>query len=314
MPKIKMLKIKNFLLSVKSKILGLFRISDFGFRILRLRGEGMLFAAFAPLADVSQSGKLSSLYNSDQNLATYINTMFKVAISAGAIIAVIRLGIAGFKYMGGDMWHTKEKAKEDIREVFFGLFLLLSIWIILAQINPNLLNLNIVFPKTAAIAPPSTPSVPSYAPSVVPDEEGALNRILKDESSKRAILASAGIGINKGPCSQVFQTNCTDVGLLGASAITGLQQLKSACQSAQGNCPVTITGGTEWWLHSRNTTHGPNNSTVDLAKGRAMDTYIMNNGQHTYSYTFIKGQKTDVYTLNGGTYYSEDNAHWHVVF
>lgn len=278
---------------------------------MREKTQGIMFAAFAPLADVTNSGKLSSLYNSDQNLAGYINTMFKIAISAGAIIAVIRLGIAGFKYMGGDMWHTKEKAKEDIREVFFGLFLLLSIWIILAQINPNLLNLNIVFPQTAAIAPPS-PSVPSYAPNVFSEEQGALSRILQNESSTRAVLSAAGIGFNKPPCSQVFQTNCTDVGLLGVSAVTGLENLKSNCQRAVGNCPIMVSGGTEWWLHS---SHGPNLSIVDLAKGGPLDSYITTYGQRLPdSTTFKRGQGTPVYALNGAKYYSEDSAHWHVVF
>ncbi|HXK39181.1 MAG TPA: hypothetical protein VJ043_03780 [Candidatus Paceibacterota bacterium] len=141
-------------------------------RYLRERAQNVLFAAFAPLADIPpQSEKLSALYNTDANLATYINSMFKIAISVGAIIAVIRLGIAGFKYMGGDMWHTKEKAKEDIRDVFFGLLLLLSIWIILNQINPNLLNLNVVFPKTPEIsAPKPQPVEPiTKAGGIMPD-------------------------------------------------------------------------------------------------------------------------------------------------
>ena len=278
-------------------------------RYLRERAQNVLFAAFAPLADIPpQSEKLSALYNTDANLATYINSMFKIAISVGAIIAVIRLGIAGFKYMGGDMWHTKEKAKEDIRDVFFGLLLLLSIWIILAQINPNILNLNIVFPKTPEITSPYSKSTVSVV------EQGALEKILRNETEKRNILAAAHIGINKSACTQVFQPNCTNVGLLGDKAISGLAKLKSDCQRAYGNCSVIVNGGTEWFAHSQSTLHGPGNSVVDLDRNGVLDEYIKKNGQYSYSDTFIKGKRTDVYALNGAKYYSEDNAHWHVVF
>ncbi len=267
------------------------------FGALRARAQGALFAAFAPLADVTQSGKLSALYNSDANLATYINSMFKIAISVGAIIAVIRLGVAGFKYMGGDMWHTKEKAKEDIREVFFGLLLLLSIWIILKQINPNLLNLNIVFPKTAEITAP---------PKTVSREQDMLGKILQDEDVKRGMLKGSGVSINKPPCRMITDTQCTNVGLLGLRAITGLKILKMNCR-----CSVMVSGGTEWFLHSENTTHGPNSPVVDILKyGGELDRYIRTNG--TITRYDSKGRA--IYSLDGGSFLDEDSAHWHVSF
>jgi len=268
---------------------------------LREKGQGILFAAFAPLADVSQSGKLSALYDSDQNLASYINSMFKVAISAGAIIAVIRLGVAGFKYMGSDMWSTKSKAREDIGEVFLGLMLLLSLWIILNQINPNLLNLNIVFPKTQGIA---APSAVLTRPSSI--DQVALDGILADENRVRGILQSSGIGINAGPCYRVTDSLCTNVGQLGVSAITGLQVLKANCR-----CSVTVTGGTEGWLHSNGTAHGPNNPVVDIRKDARLDNYI-----RTAGLIPSPGTKNGrpLYVLGGGTYWDEDSAHWHVYF
>lgn len=112
---------------------------------LRKNARNLLYAAgtFVPLAPgVEQSSKLSSLYSS-QDLATYVNRMFVFAITIGAIMAVVRLMIAGYMYMGsGDMWSSKGKAKEIFSDVIFGLLLLLSIYLILFQINPNLLNLN----------------------------------------------------------------------------------------------------------------------------------------------------------------------------
>lgn len=105
-------------------------------------------ASFCPLADVAGS-KLEKLYSTDQNLVTYLNTLFKMAISVGAIAAVLRMVYAGYIYMASDVWTSKDKAKGIFRDVFLGLVLLLSIYIILSQINPNLLNLD---PKLAAIS------------------------------------------------------------------------------------------------------------------------------------------------------------------
>ncbi|HEY4527043.1 MAG TPA: hypothetical protein VJK53_04355 [Candidatus Paceibacterota bacterium] len=91
-----------------------------------------------PLADVySATGEQNTL-------ALYINRLFAIALSAGAIIAVVRLMFAGFLYMGSDFWDKKNKAKEIIQDVVLGILLLLGTYLILAQINPEILNLNIL--------------------------------------------------------------------------------------------------------------------------------------------------------------------------
>ncbi len=102
-----------------------------------------LFATggFVPLADVSQSPKLVNLYGS-QDFSSFINGLFKFAIAIGAIVAVLRLAYAGYLYMGqSDMWSHKGQAKTIIADVTLGLLLLLSIYLILYQINPDILTL-----------------------------------------------------------------------------------------------------------------------------------------------------------------------------
>ena len=98
---------------------------------------------FVPLADAKQSPMLQSIYSSG-DLGGYINTMFKVALSVGAILAVLRIAYAGYLYMGTDLWSTKGKAKEILGNVVLGLLLLLSIYLILYQINPDILRLDIL--------------------------------------------------------------------------------------------------------------------------------------------------------------------------
>lgn len=104
----------------------------------------VMLAPFSPLEDTSNSPLLTPFYQS-QNLPGLINAVFKIALSVGAILAVLRLAYAGFLYMGSsDMWGEKAQAKEIIRNAIMGLLLLLSIYMILYQINPDIVSLNIL--------------------------------------------------------------------------------------------------------------------------------------------------------------------------
>jgi len=105
---------------------------------------------FVPLACYDNT-KLSNLYSS-AGFPAYLNSLFTFAILIGGMLAVLRLAWAGYTYMTSDLWSNKEHAKEIIRETLLGLVLLLAIYLILQQINPDLLNLNPTrsVPSTAA--------------------------------------------------------------------------------------------------------------------------------------------------------------------
>src|SRR3990167_2060390 len=94
---------------------------------------------FVPLECFSDSPKLRDAYQTEE-LGPFINKVFVGAISLGAILAVLRLAWAGFVYMSRDLWTSPDRAKEIIRETLLGLFLLLAIWLILNQINPDILK------------------------------------------------------------------------------------------------------------------------------------------------------------------------------
>jgi len=119
---------------------------------------------------------LTAAFNS-QNFPTFVNALFKGAISIGAILAVLQLARAGFLYMTSDVWGDKEKAKHIMRDALVGLLLLMGIWLILRQINPQLLELNIV----GRIKPlPAAPKLPSSSDSrpqnsfLAPDQDPSL--------------------------------------------------------------------------------------------------------------------------------------------
>lgn len=117
--------------------------------------------SFVPLACYSGSPLLTSALNSG-SLPDYINTVFKIVLSVGAILAVLRIAYGGYLYMGSaDMWGNKQHAKEIIGDAIIGLLLLFAIYLILDQINPCLLNLNVLQDiqpaSSSSTAPPAPP-------------------------------------------------------------------------------------------------------------------------------------------------------------
>jgi hypothetical protein len=101
----------------------------------------LLQTTFVPLAP-SDGSKIGTLYSNSPDLPTFLSNLFAAALSIGAILAVLRLTYAGYQYMTSDAWSSKHHAKEIIGNVVLGLLLLLSIYLILYQINPDILKLN----------------------------------------------------------------------------------------------------------------------------------------------------------------------------
>lgn len=126
-------------------------------------------AGFVPL-ECFEGSALQSAYT-ESDFGNFIQKMFVGAISFGAIFAVFRLAWAGFLYVGSDLWTSKEKAKEVIRDTLLGLFLLLAIWLILNQINPDILKMkiNITPAKIESGAPATTPSSAPASPFTSPN-------------------------------------------------------------------------------------------------------------------------------------------------
>lgn len=93
----------------------------------------------------SRTVYMSNLFNpNNTDLQAFFNILFTVAISIGAILAVLRLAYAGVVYMTTDLVTSKQNARQMIADVVLGLIVLLAIWVILFQINPDLLNLDIL--------------------------------------------------------------------------------------------------------------------------------------------------------------------------
>lgn len=73
----------------------------------------------------------------------YINLLYVTSISIASLLAVIKIIIAGLKYMLSDVVTTKGDALKDIRTSLLGLILIISAVLVLNVINPNLTKLDI---------------------------------------------------------------------------------------------------------------------------------------------------------------------------
>ncbi|MEK7480407.1 MAG: hypothetical protein AAB665_03935 [Patescibacteria group bacterium] len=129
----------------------------------RCEGAG----GFIPLECFKGSDKLADAYTSP-GLSVFLNRLFLGAMSLGAILAVLRLAWAGFQYMASDLWANKQHAKEIIQETLLGLFILLGISLILNQINPDILKLNVGITKL----PPAQQQAPAPSAQEVLENSG----------------------------------------------------------------------------------------------------------------------------------------------
>ncbi len=86
------------------------------------------------------------------SLGSYINSLFLLIISVAAMLAVIKVVIGGFQYMTQTSSSAAtSKARETIRDAIIGLILLLSSYLILSIVNPQILSLEAL--RFSALSP-----------------------------------------------------------------------------------------------------------------------------------------------------------------
>lgn len=92
-----------------------------------------------------------------------VNDIVKFVLSIITILAVVMLVIGGVQYMMSNVVSSKEEAKRHIWGAVYGLLIAMSIWLILALINPQLLNVGV---KTLQLLKPklSAPGATQVGP------------------------------------------------------------------------------------------------------------------------------------------------------
>ena len=70
----------------------------------------------------------------------FVNLIYGLAISIAALLAVIKIVIAGVKWMLSDVVTDKTDAKKDIQGALLGLIIIISAVLIITVINPDIVN------------------------------------------------------------------------------------------------------------------------------------------------------------------------------
>jgi Type IV secretion system pilin len=92
-------------------------------------------------------------------LNDYINALYRLSISIAALLAVIKIVIAGAKYMLSDIVTHKEDAKKDIQGALIGLLIVIGAIIILNTVNSDLTNLDLTIATTTVRQGPTIQEV-----------------------------------------------------------------------------------------------------------------------------------------------------------
>ena len=118
---------------------------------------GMLFLFLPTLtlaADFISLVGIPGVPDNGQDLNQYFNAIYRLSISLAALLAVVRIVLAGAKYMLTDIVPAKGEALEDIKGALLGLLIILGAVLILSTINYDLTHYNIKFD---AVEPPPPP-------------------------------------------------------------------------------------------------------------------------------------------------------------
>ena len=97
---------------------------------------------FIPIAPIP-SGK-GGEFATTGDLSTYINSVFSLAIAAGAALAALYIAIGGFEYIFSEAMESKKNGRLRIIHALSGLTILLIMTMILYIINPQLVSLSLL--------------------------------------------------------------------------------------------------------------------------------------------------------------------------
>ncbi len=74
----------------------------------------------------------------------FINAIFTILITGGALLAVLMLTIGGVQYMTASSVGNKTQGLDRARAAIYGILLIAATWLILNTINPHLLNFDFI--------------------------------------------------------------------------------------------------------------------------------------------------------------------------
>lgn len=287
------------------------------------------------------------------DLPSYLKNLYKFAFWVIGIAALLMISVGGFMYAtSAGNTSRMGTAKTIIFDSLIGIAIALLAWLFLYVINPDLVEIKLPTITSVTTKPPTAAAYSFHECTNVmggivtsdPDcsgdsaltgrpfrlgdwvEDGVKNGSCcgsapttgpvsyktgdpwpSDENERKQL--PPGVSVNKNNCAKVGDAGCTS--LYGSAAIGSIINLKNSC----GNCSIVISGGTECWLHGKNsggcagnTSHKPGGYGIDFGHGD-IDDYIKLNGTK-----ICDKNGRPVYRIGGAVFWDEDSAHWHANF
>ena len=197
---------------------------------------------YVPLIDIpllTQAG--------DTGFSGYINFLYSLSIGIAGLLAVIKIIVAGVKYMFSDVITDKGSAKKEIQGALFGLLLILGAYIILNTINPQLVtgkpNFKALPDRPDLVTRPSVTVAGQTADQVRADLAAGLDACLvtttQNGASGNTSVVTANVSsctANKNPGALLlkFEKACLAKGGAIASGGTGSKILACAIPLDKG--------------------------------------------------------------------------------
>jgi hypothetical protein len=145
-------------------------------------GAGGTYTLLAPIPTFFPEGKIDV---KGGGLGGYLNGLYRAGIAVATGLALIMIVVGGLEYVSTDSIQGKSNGRERIKNAIIGLLLALTSFIILRQINPNLLKSDLNVESTqstgtvggSAVTLVNRPPVDSLA--AYPTVQGIVNQGLQ---------------------------------------------------------------------------------------------------------------------------------------
>lgn len=241
----------------------------------------------------------------------YLNIVVDLFLGVAALLAMVMLVVGGINYMASELVSTKEAAKKVILNAILGLLLALGAWLLLNTINPDLLKLCLGNLPTAQVQGVDIPQVPNSNSQYSIYINGEHQ--LYDSGDSWLVLAnSLGVEAPTLPDNaEVYNSACVYIGQPNCTSLLGLNPDILYTVASNCECQLTITGGTETWLHSSTSTHGIGSATIDFDDSAGINFYLTGSQDPpTEAVDIVMNGITFSYEPPG--YGGSSGPHWHV--
>ncbi|MEK7091590.1 MAG: pilin [Patescibacteria group bacterium] len=267
-----------------------------------------LIISFSPLIVLAQSGYTllePSVIGMDGvvkiSLLDYLQKAFNILITVGVIFAIVSVIYGGAMYILSGIPGQINKGKGIMKNAFVGLALILSSWLILHTINPNLttLSLDLESSGSGGVAGATNPDPTGISPPGSGTNNNPSGGAVVGQSglSHQEVMGKLKPGIEIKPG--------VDMAGVQQSTIDGINKVKTDCP----DCQIIITSATGD-VHS---TLGPyshaNGYKLDIRRTDSkLNSYIADNFSRTgtvggYPQYIGRGSNSNVVILDEGDHW-----------